>query len=448
MMKKIIYSLLTVTIAALSFTSCEDVPAPYAYPDDNTGGEVVTTEPAGSGTKEDPYNVAAAMAKIKALDATGQTAPMYVKGKVVSIKSIDTATYGNASYYISDDGTANGQLYIFQSFYLDKVKFTSDTQIKVGDEVIIYGPFVNYQGNTPETAGKGASYLYSLNGKTSDSGTTVAPAGSGTQADPYNVAGALAKIKVLDSTQQTAPIYVKGKIVSVKSIDTTTYGNANYYISDDGTANGQLYIFQSFYLNNVKFASDTQIKAGDEVVIYGPFVNFKGNTPETAGKGASYLYSLNGETSGTGTPPASGAITVSGTTVTLSNAAATAGETTVAIDLNTLGLANATAAPVVTLSDGSTITFGKGTNTTNGPMFYTATKGIRLYANNTMEFDCKQNIAKIVFTCDSFSGTDYVGNTTQTVSFDAKKATYTNTYAQASGGVQLRVKTVTITYSK
>ena len=40
--------------------------------------------------------------------------------------------------------------------------------VKVGDEVVIYGKLVNYQGNTPETA-KGEAYLYSLNGQTVES---------------------------------------------------------------------------------------------------------------------------------------------------------------------------------------------------------------------------------------------------------------------------------------
>ena len=40
---------------------------------------------------------------------------------------------------------------------------------------------------------------------------------------------------------------------------------------------------------------------GDEVVVIGKIVNFKGNTPETA-QGSAYLYSLNGEKAGAPTP--------------------------------------------------------------------------------------------------------------------------------------------------
>ncbi len=51
-------------------------------------------------------------------------------------------------------------------------------------------------------------------------------------------------------------------------------------------------------------------------------------------------------------------------------------------------------------------------------------------------------------TCDSLSGTDYVGNDTATVEFGSDGAVYCN-YSEASGGgTQLRVQTITITYAQ
>lgn len=167
-MKKLFYSFLTLAVTTLSFTSCEDVPAPYDYPEENVA---TPTTPTGSGTLEDPYNVAAALEKIKAMEADKPSEPMYVKGKIASIQSVETEKFGNANYYISDDGTTQNQLYIFQSLFLNKAKFTSAEQIKVGDEVVVYGPFVNYKGNTPETVGKGSSYIHSLNGTNSGTDT-------------------------------------------------------------------------------------------------------------------------------------------------------------------------------------------------------------------------------------------------------------------------------------
>ena len=209
------------------------------------------------------------------------------------------------------DGT--GDFYVFQTYYLGNRKWKSgDTDVKVGDEVIVCGPVVNYKGNTPETVGKGASYIYSLNGKTEGGDNpggggggdeTGTPKGTGTQADPYNPAGAAAYAKSLGSDVESPnDIFIKGKISKIADKGTYTeggsYGNASFYITDtDGT--GEFYVFRALYLGNVKFTSgNTDIKVGDDVIICGKVVNYKGNTPETAANKA-YLYSLNGQTEGT-----------------------------------------------------------------------------------------------------------------------------------------------------
>ena len=52
-------------------------------------------------------------------------------------------------------------------------------------------------------------------------------------------------------------------------------------------------------------------------------------------------------------------------------------------------------------------------------------------------------------TCDSYNGTNYVGNATATIEFSDKTATYTNLYTESTGGgVQLRVKTIKIVYAE
>lgn len=51
-MKKILYTMLVALMTAFTFTSCEDVPAPYDIP--NGGG---SSEMAGNGTAENPYTV-------------------------------------------------------------------------------------------------------------------------------------------------------------------------------------------------------------------------------------------------------------------------------------------------------------------------------------------------------------------------------------------------------
>lgn len=140
----------------------------------STGGDDNFGEAKGSGTEADPFNVAAAHAK--ALENTftppadndkiNALPEYYVKGKISSIKSVDTGQFGNAEYYISDDGTTTAQLLIYRGYFLDGAKFTSSDQIKVGDEVVIKGRLFNAFGNTPEMSN--GNSIVSLNGASED----------------------------------------------------------------------------------------------------------------------------------------------------------------------------------------------------------------------------------------------------------------------------------------
>ena len=121
---------------------------------------------------------------------------------------------------------------------------------------------------------------------TTEPAPVATPEGSGTLADPYNVAAVTQLTKSLPADGTKNNIYTKGYIVSVSDIDTSgSYGNATYLISDrkDG-ATGSFQVYRGFGLNGEKFnkAGATIIKAGDEVVIKGNVVNYKGNTPQYA----------------------------------------------------------------------------------------------------------------------------------------------------------------------
>ena len=133
-------------------------------------GEDPNVTPSGSGTASDPYNVAAVLEKGKALVAynNGDQAgsensfDAYVTGKVISVE-IDPS-YGNATYFISADGTATTKLQVYRGKYLDGANFIVDEMLKVGDEVVVSGTIVNFKGTEVEfTAG---SKLISVNGST------------------------------------------------------------------------------------------------------------------------------------------------------------------------------------------------------------------------------------------------------------------------------------------
>ena len=149
-----------------------------------------TGTPKGTGTKDDPFNSVAANNEAKKL-ASGAVSEQgyYIKGKVVSIKEQFSAQYGNASFYISDDGQAGGQFLVFRSLYLGNQKWAEgQSTLKEGDEVVVYGKLTNYMGNTLETA-QNTTYLVSLNGKTEGGSTEGGEDKPGTGEDKPGTGG-------------------------------------------------------------------------------------------------------------------------------------------------------------------------------------------------------------------------------------------------------------------
>ena len=126
-------------------------------------------DPVNDGSKEHPFKASEASAKAATLESGAEDGPYYVKGyvKKFATKHEDgIKSFGNALFYITDDTSGEGDdFYCYQVYYLGGKKFTSTDQIKLGDEVIVYGKITNYNG-TYETVGKGAAFIYSLNGKT------------------------------------------------------------------------------------------------------------------------------------------------------------------------------------------------------------------------------------------------------------------------------------------
>ena len=119
------------------------------------------------------------------------------------------------------------------------------------------------------------------------------PAGDGSESNPYNVAGVLKYISTLGAdVQSEQEVYVKGVVSSIQSPFDTTYGNAVFNVSDNGKNQNYLTAYRALYLQNQRYTSgQRQIQVGDDVVLFGKVVNYKGSTPETV-SGAAYLYSM------------------------------------------------------------------------------------------------------------------------------------------------------------
>ena len=186
----------------------------------------------GTGTLEDPFTPAGAAEAASALAADEEAGPYYIKGIITTISTTFEAsgTYGNASFFISEDGTENTKSFqVYQTYYLGNKKWTSSLgpDVKVGDEVIICGKITNFKGNTPETVAKGGSYIYSLNGETAGDDPTPQPgdyksvtvaeflAAAESQTQVYELVGTIGgSINTtygnFDLTDETGTVYVYG----------------------------------------------------------------------------------------------------------------------------------------------------------------------------------------------------------------------------------------------
>ena len=258
--------------------------------------ETAIANPAkGSGTKTDPFNVTAALAYTRALgDDVKSENDVYVTGIVSSVKYTYSAQFGTATYNISVDGNEDNVFTVYGSYYFDNKPWEEgNTQIAVGDVVVVCGKVINYKGTTPEFASK-ENWLVKLNGASGGSGDTAEP---GTLDNPFTPAQALEEAgKLENKTKSESDYYIKGKISSIKYTFSAQYGTAQFNISEDGATTGdQFLVYGTYYLGNRAWAEgDTQIAVGDEVIICGKLTNYNG-TLETANK-ENYIYSLNGKT--------------------------------------------------------------------------------------------------------------------------------------------------------
>lgn len=186
------------------------------------------------GTVDKPYTVAEAIAAAQA--GTGE---VYVKGIVCADPSV-SVDYGNATYYISDDGTNSDSLQIYRGLYLNGEKFTDENQLKQGDVVVVVGSLKMY--NQKAEMDKN-NYIYSLLRP-----GTVAYALAGVEGETYRVKGTCTEIK------------------------NDTYGN--WYLQDE---TGEIYIYGTLDADgNTKNFSSLGIEVGDVVDVEGPLVNYNG----------------------------------------------------------------------------------------------------------------------------------------------------------------------------
>lgn len=267
--------------------------------------DVTVLQNGASGTLEMPFTVEEAIKFALNLSAP-TTDNYYIKGIVSKVNDQFAEQYGNATFWISDDGThfvsddgksttdKNHDFECYRVFGLNNAKWLAgEATVSVGDEVIICGQITNYNGLAETNQNK--AYIYAING------CTVPKCGAGSKDCPFNVRGAISAAtgSFLNANKD---YYVAGTITKIKDQFSTQYGNATFWLSDDGThfvsedgksttdKTHDFEAYQVWWLNNVSWTEgQPTVSVGDKVVLCGKLTNYNG-LAET-NKQKAYVYS-------------------------------------------------------------------------------------------------------------------------------------------------------------
>lgn len=175
--------------------------------------------------------------------------------------------------------------------------------VKVGESKTVNAGAVTFTGLDAETAYVVKVNAIAVEGSKAYAASSVATldvttkaasatANDGSLERPYTAAEAIAAIDA-NNTDLTTGKHVKGIVKATPSFN-ATYSSLTYDIESGGKT---LNIYSGKDLGNVGFVGAEDLKAGDEVVVYGDLKLFKNNNKTTYELDKNnYLISINGET--------------------------------------------------------------------------------------------------------------------------------------------------------
>ena len=299
-MKKYIFSVLMAAMAVFTFSSCEDVPAPYGTPEKPSTPEAKTT-----GTEADPYTVTDAK-------LVGSGTNVFVKGYIVGYipgKALSEAVFGATGESVStsnvliaasaDETDVNKCMPVQLSNVRDAVNLSANPG-NLGKEVTLCGNILAYFGATGLKECVWAKIGDKEVGTKPGSTTPDTPStGKGSASEPYTIAEAIAAIKAGAPSYE---VYVKGTISEVTYFN-STYKSLSYNLVDAGSTD-VLEVYSGKGLNGADFTSTEDLKAGQIVVVKGvikAYTKADGTVVNEIDK-SSTLISVKGEGTVTPTP--------------------------------------------------------------------------------------------------------------------------------------------------
>lgn len=428
-MKKIFKALALALAGAMFMVACDDTPAPY---NPNPGG--------GEGGKDTTVVTEKKITCAEAAELCGKLTDGSQSVETYVITGYITDVFANISnnqqsFWMADTKDGGKVIQAFWANLPEGVKkFTAGSKVAITGRLLKY---VKTDGTVVAEVKNPTVVIMEQGGgdETGTEGTKV------TCAKAVELCNALA-----DNASSTETYAVTGYITDV--FGEPSRNQQSFWIAD--TKDGGK-VFNAFYANLPEGVE--KFVVGSKVTITGKllkYVKADGTvTPEMKNADVT-IHEVGGDnTPGGEEKPGEG------NTVVMSDAYSSCTEGSVE-------------AGTITFGD-ATITFEKNDGN-NDPKYYfnkkESLRSVRMYAKNSMEMTATKNIVKVVINCAApYSGTNYNGNdqmttTAGTISKSADKLSVTidginsksftlaNEHTAISGGTQLRIVSMTITYAE
>lgn len=183
-------------------------------------------------------------------------------------RDVEPPFFSPGSCMLTND--ENAIVYIFSDTYEAEIHYTLDGSVPTMDSPLFdEGDPINLQDSTGTITIKAIAYYEGMHSAvTTATYRMVEPGTPGTMETPYTVQEIL---DLMDSIPTINQVYVRGIVCTNPIIEEGVYHNANYYISDDGTAgeDNQLFVYRGKGLGGEPITSEDDLRMGDIVTILG-----------------------------------------------------------------------------------------------------------------------------------------------------------------------------------
>ena len=190
-------------------------------------------------------------------------------------RDVEPPFFSPSSCMLTND--ENAIVYLFCDTYEAEIRYTMDgTEPNINSTLFDESDPINLQGVTGTVTIKAIAYYEGMHSAdTTATYRMVEPGTPGTMETPYTVQEIL---DLMDSNPNIDQVYVRGIVCTDPIIETGHYNNANYYISDDGTAGeaNQLYVYRGKGLGGEPIDSEDDLRKGDIVTVLGDLQVYHG----------------------------------------------------------------------------------------------------------------------------------------------------------------------------